>query len=280
MKKSEKVVIEQVLSEGNVLAEKQTDFNENYIIKANDVLYSLLADLMAFADMVMLSPYKHGILSKMREVLSKKYKIKTQRNSSDILILVKYVVRTNRKNAHVYARVLDLAYKSDVMPNELPDFIREHGGIDRIRESNVSIEASAKKKIRDEFEIRFIKALLNEKLATPITELSIPAEWRAQVHDSKGVSDFFYPICVSVLGGYKVVGVIPMDLDFEKQVLERVFVDLNSKSAVSDEEKTQIDRAKEIISPEYQLKMQEQRERAAQENRAKKQSAQPLALAT
>ena len=255
MKKSEKVVIEQVLSEGNVLAEKQTDFNENYIIKANDVLYSLLADLMAFADMVMLSPYKHGILSKMREVLSKKYKIKTQRNSSDILILVKYVVRTNRKNAHVYARVLDLAYKSDVMPNELPDFIREHGGIDRIRESNVSIEASAKKKIRDEFEIRFIKALLKEKLATPITELSIPAEWRAQVHDSKGVSDFFYPICVSVLGGYKVVGVIPMDLDFEKQVLERVFVDLNSKSAVSDEEKTQIDRAKEIISPEYQLKM-------------------------
>ena len=280
MKQSEKVVIEQVLCEGNVLAEKQTDFNENYIIKANDVLYSLLADLMAFADMVMVSPYKHSILSKMREVLSKKYKIKTQRNSSDILILVKYVVRTNRKNAHVYARVLDLAYKSDVMPNELPDFIRENGGIDRIRESNVCIEASAKKKTRDEFSIKFIKALLNEKVASPITELSIPAEWRAQVHDSKGISDFFYPICANVLGGYKVVGVIPMDLDFEKQILERVFVDLNSKSAVSDLEKTQIDRAKEIISPEYQLKIQEQRERAAQDHRAKKQSAQPLALAT
>ena len=114
MKQSEKVVVEQVLAEGNFLAEKQADFNEHFIVKANDVLYSLLADIMAFTDMVMVSPHKLSILSKMRMVLSKEYKIKTQRNSSDILILVKYVVRTNRKNAHVYARGLDLAYKMSI----------------------------------------------------------------------------------------------------------------------------------------------------------------------
>lgn len=279
MKQSEKAVIEQVLCEGNVLAEKQADFNEQYIVKANDVLYSLLADIMAFADLVMVSSYKLSILSRMRTVLSKEYKIKTQRNSSDILILVKYVVRTNRKNAHVYARVLDLAYKSDVMPDELPEFIRQHGGIDRIRESNVSLAASAKKKTRDEFEIKFIKALLHEKAATPITDLKIPEEWKGKVHDSKGVGEFFYPICVNVLGGYKVVGVVPMDLDFEKQILERVYIDLNSKDTVSDVEQAQIDRAKEIISPQYQQKAQEERDRVAQEYRAKKQAAYELALA-
>ena len=56
MKQNEKVVVEQVLAEGDVLAEKQADFNEHYIVKANDVLYSLLADIMAFADLVMVSP--------------------------------------------------------------------------------------------------------------------------------------------------------------------------------------------------------------------------------
>ena len=280
MRKSEKIVIEQVLCEGNVLADKQADFNENYIVKANDILYNLLADIMAFADMVMVSPHKLSILSKMRMVLSKEYKIKTQRNSPDILILVKYVVRTNRKNAHVYARVLELAYKSDVMPEELPEFIRQHGGIDRIRESNVSIEASAKKKTRDEFEIKFIKALLHEKAATPITDFKISEEWRSKVHDSKGAGEFFYPICVNVLGGYKVVGVVPMDMDFEKQILERVFIDLNSKGTVSDVEQAQIDRAKEIISPQYQQKIQEERDRIAQEHRTKKQAAYKLALAT
>ena len=48
MKKSDKMAIGQVLCEGDLLAQKQADFNENYIVKANDVLYGLLADIMAF----------------------------------------------------------------------------------------------------------------------------------------------------------------------------------------------------------------------------------------
>ena len=70
-----------------------------------------------------------------------------------------------------------------------------------------------------------------------------------------------------------------MDLDFEKQILERVFIDLNSKGIVSDVEQAQIDRAKEIISPQYQQKIQEERDRIAEERRTKRQAAQQLALA-
>ena len=279
MKMSEKVVIEQVMCEGNILADKQADFNENYIVKANDALYDLLADIMAFADMVMVSPLKIEIISKMRSVLSKEHRIKTQRNSSDILILVKFVVRTSRKNAHVYARVLDLAYKSDVMPSELPDFIREHGGIDRIRESNVEVKASAKKKVKDEYQIKFIRALLNEKVVTPITDLRIPEEWSLRVHDSKGVSEFLYPICVRVMGEYKVVGVVPMDPNFEDTILERVFIDLNYKNYYTDADKALIARAYEVISPAYQLKMKEERDRIDRERRARKSAAQQLPIA-
>ena len=53
MKKSVKVMIDQVLSEGDLLAQQQADFYENYIVKANDVLYGLLADLMRYSDQVL-----------------------------------------------------------------------------------------------------------------------------------------------------------------------------------------------------------------------------------
>jgi hypothetical protein len=279
MKKSRKVMIDQVLSEGDLLAQQQADFYENYIVKANDALYGLLADLMRYSDQILGSESKLEILSQMRSTLSKKYQIKVQKNTSELTIIVKYVVRTNRKNAHVYARVLDMAYRQDVMADELEDFIRKNGGIDRIRESNVNLEAVTKRKARAQHELNFIKALLSEKAATPIAEFSIPQEWSSQVQDSKGVSEFFYPICKRVLGGYKVVGIIPMDFDFENQVLERVFADLGSKSSYSELDKQQIARAKEIVSPAYQLKLQQERDIAAAEHRARKQASTQLAIA-
>ena len=274
MKKSDKMAIGQVLCEGDVLAQNQADFYENYIVKANDVLYRLLSDLMRYSDQILGSDYKLEILSKMRNTLSTKHNIKVQKNTPDLTIIVKYVVRTNRKNAHVYARVLDMAYRQDVMADELEDFIRQNGGIDRIRESNTNLEAVNKKKARGEHELKFIKALLDEKVATPITEFSIPQELSSQVHDSMGVGAFFYPICKRVLGGYKVVGVIPMDIDFEKQILSRVCVDLGSKSSYSEIDKQQIARAQEVISPEYQRKMRDKRDREDAEYRAKKLAAQ------
>lgn len=50
MKKNGKLAVEQVLSEGDLLAQQQADFYDNYIVKANDVLYGLLADLMQYSD--------------------------------------------------------------------------------------------------------------------------------------------------------------------------------------------------------------------------------------
>ena len=146
MKKNGKLLVEQVLSEGDLLAQQQVDFYDNYIVKANDVLYGLLAELMRYSDQVLGSDYKLEILSKMRSTLSTKHHIKVQKNTPDLTIIVKYVVRTNRKNAHVYARVLDMAYRQDVMADELEDFIRQNGGIDRIRESNVNLEGVQKRK--------------------------------------------------------------------------------------------------------------------------------------
>ena len=279
MKKSVKVAVDQVLSEGDFLAQQQADFYENYIVKANDVLYGLLADLMRYSDQVLGSDAKLEILSKMRSTLSAKHKVKVQKNTPELTMIVKYVVRTNRKNAHVYARVLDMAYRQDVMADELEDFIRQNGGIERIRESNTNLEAVAKKRARNEQELNFIRALMREKVTTPITEFEIPVEWSSEVHDSRGVSEFFYPVCVRVLGGFKVVGVVPMDQDFENDILNRVYIDLNSKTTCSDIHKQQIVAAKHAISPEYLQQLKQERDRKAEEHWARKQASNQIAIA-
>ena len=278
MKKNGKLLVEQVLCEGDVLAQNQADFYENYIVRANDVLYRLLSDLMRYSDQILGSSYKLEILSKMRNTLSTKHNIKVQKNTPDLTIIVKYVVRTNRKNAHVYARVLDMAYRQDVMADELEDFIRQNGGIDRVRESNVNLEGVQKRKSEDEGRTKLVKALLNIKAETPMAEFRIPGESTSQVHDSHGVGSFLYPICAKVDGIYKVVGIVPMDYEFEEQILKRVIVDIGGKGSYSEIEKQQFAKAKEMISPAYQLKIQEERDRVDEERRAKKLALQPLPM--
>ena len=279
MKKNGKLLVEQVLCEGDVLAQNQADFYENYIVRANDVLYRLLSDLMRYSDQILGSSYKLEILSKMRNTLSTKHNIKVQKNTPDLTIIVKYVVRTNRKNAHVYARVLDMAYRQDVMADELEDFIRQNGGIDRVRESNVNLEGVQKRKSEDEGRTKLVKALLNIKAETPMAEFRIPGESTSQVHDSHGVGSFLYPICAKVDGIYKVVGIVPMDYEFEEQILKRVIVDIGGKGSYSEIEKQQFAKAKEMISPAYQLKIQEERDRVDEQRRAKKLTLQPLPMA-
>ena len=278
MQKNEKLLVEQVLCEGDVLAQNQADFYENYIVKANDVLYRLLSDLMRYSDQILGSDYKLEILSKMRSTLSTKHNIKVQKNTPDLTIIVKYVVRTNRKNAHVYARVLDMAYRQDVMADELEDFIRQNGGINRIRESNTNLDGVQKRKNKDESRVNLVRALLNIKVETPIAEFGIPGEWTSQVHDSHGVGSFLYPICAKVDGIYKVVGIVPMDYEFEEQILKRVIVDIGCKGSYSEIEKQQFAKAKEMISPAYQLKIQEERDRVDAEYRAKKEADQEYAV--
>jgi hypothetical protein len=70
-----------------------------------------------------------------------------------------------------------------------------------------------------------------------------------------------------------------MDYEFEEQILKRVIVDIGSKGSYSEIEKQQFAKAKEMISPAYQLKIQEERDRVDEQRRAKKLALQPLPMA-
>lgn len=125
-----------LLQAGDVLAAQAKSYDEfdvkNTATK-NSKLYQLLADISKFAENVKAQPNVEDIIKGMRHKLSNEFDIKTQANSPVLNIIVRYVTRTNRKNACIYARVLKVAEAKNIKSTELEEFITNKQGIQNVR---------------------------------------------------------------------------------------------------------------------------------------------------
>lgn len=98
-------------------------------------MYSLTLELDASVD-------RENIVRQIRVELATKWNIKTQDNTSDATALVRYITRADRKTAHVYARVIEVAKANQVKAPYLSGFIERQGGIEKIRAKNVLVGTS------------------------------------------------------------------------------------------------------------------------------------------
>lgn len=139
-KKSNKALVLSLIAEADVVAEEHVSYHEQYVTSANNVLYGLLAQMLRVCIEVETSGEAVRVVKEMRSKLKSDYGIKTQTNSRTSSIVVRYIVRSSRKTAHVYGRVIEVAMNNNITPEQLPDFIRDKGGIEEIRLSVVSAE--------------------------------------------------------------------------------------------------------------------------------------------
>jgi len=139
-KKSNKALVLSLIAEADVVAEEHVHYHEQYVTGANNVLYELLAQMLRVCIEVETSGEAVRVVKEMRSKLKSDYGIKTQTNSRTSSIVVRYIVRSSRKTAHVYGRVIEVAMNNSITPEQLPDFIRDKGGIEEIRLSVVSAE--------------------------------------------------------------------------------------------------------------------------------------------
>jgi len=139
-KKSNKALVLSLIAEADVVAEEHVNYHELYVTRANDVLYGLLANMLRVCIEVETSSETVRVVKEMRSKLKSDYGIKTQMNSRTSSIVVRYIVRSSRKTAHVYGRVIEVAMNNNITPEQLPDFIRNKGGIEEIRLSVASAE--------------------------------------------------------------------------------------------------------------------------------------------
>ena len=132
-KGSNKTLILSLIAEADEVAKEHENYHEQYVVSANEVLYKLLANMLQVCLGVEASGETARVVKEMRGKLKSDYGIKTQANSRASSIVVRYIVRSSRRTAHVYGRVIEVAMANNITADQLPDFIRDRGGIEEIR---------------------------------------------------------------------------------------------------------------------------------------------------
>jgi hypothetical protein len=139
-KRSDKALVLSLIAEADEVAKAHETFQEQYEMPANQMRSQLLSNILAICLDIELSGEAQRVVKEMRSKLKSDFGIKTQANSRTSSIVVRYIVRSSRKTAHVYGRVIEVAMANNISPELLPDFISDRGGIEEIRLSVASAE--------------------------------------------------------------------------------------------------------------------------------------------
>lgn len=215
--KSNKTLVLSLIAEADVVANEHVNYHERYVKTANTMLYELLADMLQVCLDVEASGESTRVVKEMRSKLKADYGVKTQANSRMPTIVVRYIVRSSRKTAHVYGRVVEVAMANNITPEQLPDFIREKGGIEEIRMSVVTAE---EKKANDDKWANArhaLSSLLYQR--EPIGKVALNNNVRLPYASDV---EFSYLICNKNLktGDIDVLGALYPSSDIETRALE------------------------------------------------------------
>ena len=115
---------------------------------ANDALYALLAETLDVYNSKFLQGSKDDqrtLRSQLVERL-KGMSVKTQRNSTTLNMLVRFVFKSDRKRAHRYAYVLTAAVQENVLPADFAAYVRNAGGVEEVVRTMVVKEETLQKR--------------------------------------------------------------------------------------------------------------------------------------
>jgi hypothetical protein len=122
-----------IITQATTLADRHALYVDQFVTRANDELYAILAEVMALYEQVQASPDHAKLIKHIRQHLREVHSIKTQANTKTTALVAKLVTRASRKTAHVYSRVLEVAIAAGVNSAGLVEFIKLKGGIEKVR---------------------------------------------------------------------------------------------------------------------------------------------------
>jgi hypothetical protein len=135
----------------NVLENEHASYVDEFVTRGNQALYAVLAKIYALAVQINHSDNKDSILKSLRNVMSLQKKIKTQKNSSALTMIVRWVVGGSRQLAHTYSKALDAAYKDNIAAEELAAYFTKQGGLNSASKRNGEQKSAASTVRESEF---------------------------------------------------------------------------------------------------------------------------------
>ena len=155
----------------SVVSKRQT--YDELLNKHNDSLYDILSDCYSMAIAAKHDSKNQTAIMSALEKYKSKAKKRVQRHSTFEHVLVRFVfdescdAKTDSPTRHsvsVYAIVLHKASESNISSDKFVSWIRENGGVDKIRRKNAATTASHAKNASDEKRI-FVGSLSGMKLS-------------------------------------------------------------------------------------------------------------------
>lgn len=229
------VVTKSLIAQADEVASAHEQFNLQYVVGGRAALYQLLGRMLSLVQQFESAPDRKELISKIRHQLRSEYGIKTQANSSDTTVLVRYMTRTDRKTAHVYARAIESARANSISVDQLPSYIEQAGGLEQIRTDGAMAESPEDQSAQAE-RIGLAEEYLRCRAEVPIQ--SFEAHRLFDNFDDHGAVYSYFVCARKGDGKYHVLSRIPAPRDFERLVV-RNFSELIGKNLAE---------AKELVS--------------------------------
>jgi hypothetical protein len=245
-----------VLGQAQNLAKMNDQYVETYVVRGTKELYALLGAIYSYALQINESPLRDHILQRMRERLEEDHEIKTQVNTPWMTTVLRFILPTDRQTAYSYSKVLQVAHDENLTALELPNYIKERGGIGKITLTKDEAEAAKSVKEHKEAKADMLRKILlaNAKSAETIVEVDNKFVINT-VAEGKKEGSFEFAICVNPGGNERrVVRFIRVNESVEAQLLSLVAEASLSDDLAGTQEKLDVLREKLGITSGWGMK--------------------------
>lgn len=145
-----------IVNAAEAITTEHDNYQTQFVEGGRKALYEVLSKIYALALQINISDYRDSILKELRNQLSLKKKIKTQKNSNAITMLVRWVVGANRQTAHNYSKALQAAFNDNITAQNISAYFTDRGGLQSVKSDGQKKVNEAKVAISNEFE-RFVQ---------------------------------------------------------------------------------------------------------------------------
>lgn len=148
-------VISAIVNAADAITVEHNNFRTQFVEGGRKAMYALLSKIYALALEINNSDYRDSILKELRYKLISKNKIKTQKNSNAITMIVRWVVGANRQTAHNYSKALQAAFDDNITAEGIEEYFKKRGGLQSVKSIGQKKVTDKKEEIKKEFD-RFV----------------------------------------------------------------------------------------------------------------------------
>lgn len=210
------IVSKTLIGQADQLAQEHEHFHDQYIVAGRKALYELLGKIYALSEQLNVAIDRDDQVDLMRKALASNYGIRTQENTSDTTVLVRYITRADRKTAHVYSRAIEAARANAIQSADFAEYVEQAGGVERIRAES-AIGYSGKQDSMNEIEemLDLTRKYMDARSELPISSFRLSGKAPA----IKSTSRLNYFACYERNGRHYVLSQLPIDLKQEVNLM-------------------------------------------------------------